>query len=95
MPAALQLTPMKLERRDSLLDISCGDNFSVGLTEGGQLLFWGQDLFSNKVIWGPKPIKSDVKFKSVSAGRKHCAAISEDGMVYTWGTQVCIVVVPL
>ena len=76
-----------MDRRDSLIDISCGDNFSVAVTEQGQLLFWGQDFFSNKIFWGPKPIQSDVKFKSVSAGKKHCAAISEDGQVYTWGTQ--------
>lgn len=84
---AVQAAPLKLDRRESMLDMSCGDTFSLGLTESGQLLFWGQDLFSNKVMWGPKPIKSDVRFKSVSAGRKHCAAVSEDGMVYTWGSQ--------
>lgn len=68
-------------------DISCGESFTLGLTDSGDLLFWGQDLFSNKIAWGPKPIKSSVRFKAVSAGKAHCAAISEEGDLYTWGKQ--------
>lgn len=83
----VQTTPIRLDRRDSLRDISCGENFTVALTEDGQILYFGKSLFDDKLYWGPKKIASDVRFTSLSAGVRHCAAISEDGMVYTWGTQ--------
>jgi alpha-tubulin suppressor-like RCC1 family protein len=78
---------MRIERRSGFKDIACGNTFTVALSEEGQLLVWGKDLFSNKTIWTPKPYVPEKRFVSVSAGEKHCAAICEEGMVHTWGVE--------
>lgn len=61
-----------------------GEIFVFGKTKGGALGGGGKAFTTNLTL--PTRFEfQDVKFKHVSAGRSHVAAVTTDGRVVTWG----------
>ncbi len=88
--AKVQTKPVKIEHRSGFLDIACGGNFTVAVDGNHNLLFWGKQFRGDVITWLPKPViqTGAPKWVAVAAGEKHCAAIDEEGQVYTWGTEI-------
>jgi alpha-tubulin suppressor-like RCC1 family protein len=91
-----QFTPTVLEFDSDvkISQIAAGNGFSLFLDSNGKLYSCGNseygklghgrgDLFEMT----PRVVRSlqGVKIVSISAGEYHAAALSEDGLVYTWG----------
>lgn len=84
------LTPIKV--MDHVKAVSLGAFHSAAITEDGSLYLWGNNEYvqigseenkrERKVT---TPVKIMDRVKSVSLGRYHSAAITEDGSLYTWG----------
>ena len=64
--------------------LSCGSNFTMGITHSEELMGWG-DLskvgFPNEKVIVPTIITTD-NFVHISAGKSHCAAIDKSGKVF-------------
>lgn len=61
-----------------------GDIYLFGKTKGGAMGGFGKTFTTNLTL--PTLFEfQDVKFKHVSCGKTHCAAITDDGRVVTWG----------
>ena len=61
-----------------------GTVFTWGKTKGGSLGASGSTFTTNLV--SPTPIEAfDVRFRAISCGRTHMAAITENGKLITWG----------
>ncbi|GAM25008.1 hypothetical protein SAMD00019534_081830 [Acytostelium subglobosum LB1] len=76
--------------------ISCGQEFSMALCNGGSLYSWGQGTMGNlgyKVEGGlnfqksPRLVKDLPPSKQVSCGNWHTMVLSEEGEVYTFGSN--------
>jgi len=73
--------------------ISCGVNFTVGVTLDGHVYSWGKNEFGKLGLghtrdrYEPQPVTSleGVHISSVSAGLHHAIALSDNGRVYGWG----------
>eukprot|EP00029_Vermamoeba_vermiformis_P008073 TRINITY_DN3676_c0_g1_i1.p1 TRINITY_DN3676_c0_g1~~TRINITY_DN3676_c0_g1_i1.p1 ORF type:complete len:979 (-),score=31.26 TRINITY_DN3676_c0_g1_i1:652-3588(-) len=70
--------------------ISASENFFVGLTDEGKIVYWGRQLYSNKEkqveIAEVAPVNTSVrKFKQVTCSSTTCAAIDDRGRVFLWG----------
>ncbi|KAK5578203.1 hypothetical protein RB653_003156 [Dictyostelium firmibasis] len=81
---------------EEVVDISGGWAFSAAVTKSGRLYTWG---FNEKGQLGlgnrwfhstPQLVKTliDVKIVSVTCGRQHICAITDQGEVYSWGLGV-------
>ena len=75
-----------------IIQVECGKQFTMALTEKGEVYTWGQNIhgelgLGNRVNTGkPTHVRSiDAKVKQISAGSCHAAALTEGGSVYTWG----------
>eukprot|EP01132_Coremiostelium_polycephalum_P003679 gene3679-4582_t len=66
--------------------VSCGKHFSMVLDQNGNIWNWGEHSKSS-VTSQSFPYFSPHKFTSISAGNLHCAAISDKGELFTWGTS--------
>ena len=72
---------------------ACGENFSAALTDQGDVYTWG-DAEVGKLGLGPntstqyypRQIKDFVPIVKITAGMAHMAAISSQGLIYTWGS---------
>lgn len=62
-----------------------GKHFTLGLTHDGEVFGWGSGYQPKKTSNEPVHIPIDKKIKYIAAGNKFCAAIDDDGLVYTWG----------
>ncbi|EMS68908.1 hypothetical protein TRIUR3_24050 [Triticum urartu] len=69
------------------------------LLESGKLLTWGStdDMGQSYVTAGKHeetpeafPLPSDVAIARADAGWAHCVAITDEGVVYTWGWKECV-----
>lgn len=75
--------------------VACGANFTIALANGGQVYSWGElgSADSNKTsttdAFTPILVNFDndllIRFKFISAGTSHAAALSESGKLFTWG----------
>lgn len=84
----VQKEPRRMLKSKQFVNLSCGKDFTVGLTRSGDLLGWGnlsQLGVKSKQVLVPTAICLEQKFVSVSAGSSHCAAIDACGLVFTWG----------
>ncbi len=62
-----------------------GSIFTWGKTKGGSLGSTGGSTMTTNLL-SPTPIEAmDVRFKTMSCGRTHMAAITENGKLITWG----------
>jgi alpha-tubulin suppressor-like RCC1 family protein len=85
----VQKEPRRMVKSRQFKALSCGKDFTLGLTHTGELLGWGnlsQVGVNNKQVLVPTAISLDQKFTLISAGSTHCAAIDADGQVYSWGS---------
>jgi alpha-tubulin suppressor-like RCC1 family protein len=51
--------------------------------------FPGTRVQPSIIVDGWEPVRSEpsVRFRGVSAGHQHCVAVSEEGLVYLWGSK--------
>ena len=87
-----QDTPRRLVRSKQYTAISCGNSYTLGLTESGEIFGWGKG-FAGEDSQSNTPVKIDTsaatkrgrRIKSIIAGPRHMAAIDNEGSVLTWG----------
>lgn len=73
-----------------------GEGFTILLTQTGSILSCGDNSKyalghdDNKTYHSPKIIEKleNVHIKEIKAGTTHALALSGDGCIYTWGTNV-------
>ncbi|KAK4776586.1 hypothetical protein SAY86_005274 [Trapa natans] len=95
-------TPVKvhLGGGDSWKDV-CGGGcgFAMATSELGKLITWGSAddegecyLASGKHGETPEPfpLPSETSIVTAAAGWAHCASVTEEGEIYTWGWKECI-----
>ncbi|KYQ99647.1 regulator of chromosome condensation domain-containing protein [Tieghemostelium lacteum] len=81
---------------EEIIDISAGWAYSAVVTRSGKVFTWG---FNEKGQLGlgdrwfhgsPQYVHAlkDVKVVSVSCGRQHMCAVTENGLVYSWGLGI-------
>lgn len=68
--------------KDGVRSIEPGSAYSVGLSEKGDLYFWGSD--NRGISQFPSAI-SNVDIVTVSAGSQHFVAMSDEGEKFLWG----------
>ncbi|XP_030207016.1 probable E3 ubiquitin-protein ligase HERC3 isoform X5 [Gadus morhua] len=78
-----------------IIQVACGDQHSIVLTEDGQALSWGSNargqlgltLPETSVVPSPTPVAalSGVPLVQVTAGGAHTLALSVSGTVFGWG----------
>ncbi|XP_030207023.1 probable E3 ubiquitin-protein ligase HERC3 isoform X1 [Gadus morhua] len=78
-----------------IIQVACGDQHSIILTEDGQALSWGSNtrgqlgltLQETSVVPSPTPVAalSGVPLVQVTAGGAHTLALSVSGTVFGWG----------
>ncbi|KAI8494340.1 hypothetical protein Bbelb_281000 [Branchiostoma belcheri] len=75
--------------------VACGWDFTLAVTEGGQLFSWGSNAFGQLGVpevkghsSTPVPIQQNlqgVRIVGVAAGLRHAVALDDTGSVWTWG----------
>jgi len=73
--------PAQLER-EGVADIQSGVAFSIGLSEEGNVFFWGTDVRGTKDI--PQEVL-DANIVMISAGSQHAMAMDDNNQIYFWG----------
>lgn len=95
-----ELTSMfPLNENEIIVDIACGDDFNVALTSDKRVLTWGlnedgqlgveSDIEDSLVydITDKFMLQDGDYIKKVSCGASHSVALSNNGYVYTWGSN--------
>ncbi|KAF5827001.1 regulator of chromosome condensation 1/beta-lactamase-inhibitor protein II [Dunaliella salina] len=69
--------------------VACGGMHSLVLTEGGEVLMWGEPWgdFSLYLDRLPRKVPGANNMAAISAGAFHNMALNHDGQVFTWGTN--------
>ncbi|XP_059598075.1 ultraviolet-B receptor UVR8 isoform X4 [Vitis vinifera] len=76
-----------------------GCGFAMAISESGKLITWGStdDLGQSYVTSGkhgetpePFPLPTEASIVKAAAGWAHCASVTENGEVYTWGWKECV-----
>ena len=76
--------------------VACGDDFTVAVTEDGELFAWGDGrdghLGLGAVLHQQQPARAggpelfdNQRIRLAAAGERHLAVVAEDGAVYTCG----------
>ena len=89
------LVPTRVKTEDAVIDVACGKNFTVFVTEKGAVFTTG-DNESGTVLGNDSAGKSSfepvrvqgldgIKIRKVAAGQKHILALADDGSVFSWG----------
>ena len=80
------------EKEKNIKDISIAEFHCLALDIEGNILGWGGNLFNklgksntNSITGMPSEIFIKNKIKLISCGDYHSSALSEDGILYTWG----------
>jgi peptide/nickel transport system permease protein len=73
--------PAQLER-EGVKDIQSGVAFSLGLSNEGNVYFWGTDIRDTKSI--PTEVLNS-NIVSISAGSQHAMAVADNGEIFFWG----------
>ena len=73
-------------------DAAVGNNHSITLKHDGQVITWGCNFHGQLGIGAdvlyseiPMTIESLPPIRSIACGKRHCLALSYEGVVYTWG----------
>ena len=87
---AVQVTT--LDKRTNFIDVACGENHSLMLTNTFQLLSCGSNTYgqlgtsTGENAGGLQRVADDIKFESIACGSEHSFAIAADsGDLYAWG----------
>ena len=83
--------PQKIPTLSNIVEIACGDQYSLALTEKGELYTWGHGS-NGELGHGakthldvPTHVQSLTNVVAMAAGGSHTVAVTHDGHVYTWG----------
>ena len=88
----ISLNPVQLEQK--IKQVCCGQLHTLALSVGGQLFSWGGSYRGKQgerkqVKELPKPMLiealKDTKVSQIGTGRYFSAALSEEGVLFTWG----------
>ncbi|XP_015440435.1 PREDICTED: RCC1 and BTB domain-containing protein 1-like [Dufourea novaeangliae] len=82
-------------KNEKLIRISCGDSFSIAVTDNGKVYSWGYNrvgqLGIGNYLLQVKPCEvqalAGVLIKKVVCGYGHCLALSNEGNIYVWGAN--------
>ncbi len=98
----IQLIPIKVNdfNNEKVVMISCGWRHSMALTERGHVYSWGNNEFgqlgvrkktlnSPTIIKIKKDNKINLTFKKISCGHSHSLLLSEEGVIYAFGSNDC------
>ncbi|XP_013107737.2 serine/threonine-protein kinase Nek8 [Stomoxys calcitrans] len=90
--------PSRMEsvRNYHIISASAGEGFTILLTQSGSILSCGDNSKyalghdDNKTYHSPKVVEKleNINIKEIKAGTTHVLALSVDGAVFTWGTNV-------
>lgn len=85
----VQLQPRRMVKSKRFKEVACGELFSLGLTQDGDLLGWGtgyegEDSQANTPVPLMLP-EGCAKIEKIFAGARHAAALDINGNVLTWG----------
>lgn len=75
-------------------EISCGNNFTLGIKTDGTLWAWGRNNFgqlgngNNTDQLTPIQIGNENNWNIISAGSYHVLAIKNDGTLWAWGQNI-------
>jgi alpha-tubulin suppressor-like RCC1 family protein len=80
--------------KENTIDIACGRNHSLALTEDGYVFTWGKKKSGDDSIefLDLTPRKLDIpdeKVIAIACGAGHSLALTEKGHVYSWGINWC------
>jgi alpha-tubulin suppressor-like RCC1 family protein len=88
-------SPMKIDAVVGVrvMEVACGARHTMALTDGGQVLSWGRGGHGRLGHGGaacedaPRHVEGlrGVDVVHIAAGGMHSAAVSVDGLLYTWG----------
>ena len=77
-----------------IVDVHCGESHSVALTAKGEVYTWGGgsmgQLGLGDSLRQSLPIKVsnlDTKIVQIGCGKRHTSALSEEGSLFTWGSN--------
>eukprot|EP00753_Platysulcus_tardus_P022526 PLAT9738.1.p1 GENE.PLAT9738.1~~PLAT9738.1.p1 ORF type:complete len:426 (+),score=186.57 PLAT9738.1:38-1315(+) len=98
------LLPVEVEPLSDVkvTQVSCGQNFSMALSEDGNVYVWGKndhgqlglgpgiatDVYSMEAIPRLLDDLEDQKVVGIAAGNRHAAAWTDAGDIYFWGARV-------
>lgn len=80
--------PSALEE-EGVKELSAGNTFGVGLSEEGNLYYWGKNN-EDDVLKMPEAVEKKLdgkKISHVAAGDRHIIVSTDDNMVYGWGNN--------
>ncbi|KAJ8906880.1 hypothetical protein NDN08_003364 [Rhodosorus marinus] len=90
-----RLSPQKMKSiNDNIVFVTCGDRHGFALTAEGEVYGWGSNEFGQlgfgdrgEIILKPVKLEnlSGLIIKEISSGDRHSAALTNTGVVYTWG----------
>ncbi|WJX35806.1 hypothetical protein P8452_23754 [Trifolium repens] len=96
--------PGNLSRK--VVDIAAGESHTLLLTGDGSVYTWGRGMFGRLGLGSEKdellPVKlnfenpngngteDSVKIVGIAAGAYHSLALADDGSVWCWGYNICI-----
>eukprot|EP01041_Mallomonas_annulata_P010425 gene10425-21748_t len=83
----IQEEPRQLFKSGAFVQLACGSEFTISLSKKGELFGWGNGFFGDKKSTQPESIPQPIRMMKIAAGARHCAAIGENGLVYTWGKE--------
>ncbi|EGR30283.1 hypothetical protein IMG5_135970 [Ichthyophthirius multifiliis] len=85
----------ELEQNIGIIQISCGTNFCLALTQDFLVFSWGDNSYGNLGLGHlesshlPQLVRfldnDNIKIQHISCGQYHSAATSKTGQVFTWG----------
>ncbi|GMI95029.1 hypothetical protein like AT5G11580 [Hibiscus trionum] len=82
-----------------VIAVAAGEAHTLALSGDGYVYSWGRGMFgrlgtgSESDELSPVRVKfqdSELKFIAVAAGAYHSLALADDGSVWSWGYNICI-----
>ena len=90
-------TPRKVSGISNVISVSLGDSFGAAVTASGDVYTWG-DNYNGQLGLGdegfgserttPTKVPGLTNVVDISLGAGHCAAITANGDLYTWGSRM-------
>ncbi|KAL9679120.1 hypothetical protein QQ045_016975 [Rhodiola kirilowii] len=88
-----------------VIQIVAGEAHTLALTGDGRVFAWGRGTFgrlgtrkeSDELVpvqvefgFAPNSVRKKVKLVGIAAGAYHSLALADDGSVWCWGYNICI-----
>lgn len=85
-------SPQKVQGLHNIIQVACGDSHTLALDEEGTVFAFGQNSYGqlgSGIDWDdylePLKLKFPEKIDYIACGNSSSAAITESGVLYTWG----------